>query len=119
MMIALNVRNKLKLVNGEFEEPTLNSLIRSLWERANDMLNEHYSQLDGHRLYQVLNDIVNLEQWNTTIELYYHKLKGLWDELDALEAPYACVCPCDCQNGRTNREKGSKEKVNIVFDGVR
>ena len=38
MMIALNARNKLKLINGEFEEPPGNSSIRSLWERANDMI---------------------------------------------------------------------------------
>ncbi|GKA93563.1 hypothetical protein Tco_0815549 [Tanacetum coccineum] len=37
MMIALNAREKLKLLNGEYEEPALNSPIRSLWERANDM----------------------------------------------------------------------------------
>ncbi|GJW71796.1 reverse transcriptase domain-containing protein [Tanacetum coccineum] len=39
----------------------------------------------------VSNEIANQQQGNTTIELYYHKLKGLWDKLDALEAPYACV----------------------------
>ncbi|GKE85580.1 cysteine-rich receptor-like protein kinase 8, partial [Tanacetum coccineum] len=104
MMIALNARNKLKLMNGEYEEHVVNSLLRSLWERANDMviswilnivsekirnnlsfvnsaialwseLNKHYSQLDGHRIYQVSNDIANLKQGNNTIELYYQKLK--------------------------------------------
>ncbi|GJU86978.1 cysteine-rich receptor-like protein kinase 8 [Tanacetum coccineum] len=96
-MIALNARNKLKLINGECEEPAVNSPLKSLWERANDMviswilnivsekiennlsfvnsatalwseLNKHYSQLDGHRIYQVSNDIANLKQGNTTIE---------------------------------------------------
>ena len=96
MMIALNARNKMKLINGEFEEPAVNSEIRSLWERSNDMviswilntvseqidnnlsfvntaqalwseLNEHYSQLDGHRIYQVSNDLVNLKQGNTSV----------------------------------------------------
>nr|GEU94285.1 zinc finger, CCHC-type [Tanacetum cinerariifolium] len=38
MMIALNARNKLKLINGEFEEPAINSPHRSLYERANDMV---------------------------------------------------------------------------------
>ncbi|GJW85346.1 cysteine-rich receptor-like protein kinase 8 [Tanacetum coccineum] len=37
MMITLNARNKIKLVNGEYEEPVVNSSLRSLWERANDM----------------------------------------------------------------------------------
>ncbi|GKB72279.1 cysteine-rich receptor-like protein kinase 8 [Tanacetum coccineum] len=140
MMIALNERNKLKLINGEFEEPPSNSTIRSLWERANDMiiswilntvseqignnlsfvnsatslwneLYEHYSQLDGHRIYQVTNDIVQLKQTNTPLELYYYKLKGYWDELDALEAPYACTCKCDCENGKTNGEREQRKRV--------
>ncbi|GKD98718.1 cysteine-rich receptor-like protein kinase 8 [Tanacetum coccineum] len=29
---------------------------------------------------------------NCSVEVFYHKLKGLWDELDALEAPYNCTC---------------------------
>ncbi|GJT05041.1 cysteine-rich receptor-like protein kinase 8 [Tanacetum coccineum] len=54
-------------------------------------LQEHYSQLDGHRIYQLSNEIVKLKQSNCTIEVYYHKLKGLWDDIDAIEAPYACT----------------------------
>ncbi|GJU78979.1 cysteine-rich receptor-like protein kinase 8 [Tanacetum coccineum] len=38
MMSALNARNKLKLINGKYEEPAVNSPLRSLWERANDMI---------------------------------------------------------------------------------
>ena len=140
MMIALNARNKLKIINGEYPEPESTSALRPIWERANDMviswilntiseqignnlsfinfasalwteLNEHYSQLDGHRIYQVTNDIINHKQGNTTVELYYHKLKGLWDELDALEAPYACLCRCDCVNGRTNGEREQRKRL--------
>ncbi|GJT94096.1 retrovirus-related pol polyprotein from transposon TNT 1-94 [Tanacetum coccineum] len=70
MMIALNTKNKLKLINGEFEEPAINLEIRSVWERANDM-----------------------------------------DELDALEAPYACLCRCDCDNGRINGEREQRKRV--------
>ncbi|GKD99491.1 cysteine-rich receptor-like protein kinase 8, partial [Tanacetum coccineum] len=79
----------------------------ALWNE----LSEHYSQLDGHKIYQVTNDIINLKQTNTTIELYYHKLKGLWDELDALEAPYACLCRCDCVNRRTNGEREQRKRL--------
>ncbi|GJU24673.1 uncharacterized mitochondrial protein-like protein [Tanacetum coccineum] len=44
------------------------------------------------RIYQLANEIIELKQSNCTIEVYYYKLKGLWDELDAIEAPYACTC---------------------------
>ena len=115
MVIALNAKNKMKLITGEFPEPGPNSDLRALWERNNDMLiswilntvteqignnlnfinsvsklwielHEHYAQIDGHRIYQLTNDIVQLKQIDSTVEVYYHKLKGLWDEFDALEA---------------------------------
>ncbi|GJU18906.1 hypothetical protein Tco_1146872 [Tanacetum coccineum] len=140
MMIALNEKNKLKLVNSEFEEPSLNSPIRALWERTNDMiiswilntisdqisnslnfinsasylwteLCEHYSQLDGHRIYQLVNDIMQLKQQNCNIEVYYHKLNGLWDEHDALEAPYVCICACSCENRRVNSDRDQRKRL--------
>ena len=95
--VSKQIGNSLSFVNSA----------SALWGE----LNEHYAQWDGHRIYQVSNEIANLKQENTTIELYYHKLKGLWDELDALEAPYACVCRCDCTNGRTNRERDQRKRL--------
>ena len=86
MMIALNAKNKLKIITNEYPEPDVNSSLRALWERNNDMiiswilntvtdqisnnlsfvhsvstlwheLQEHYSQLDGHIIYQLINEI--------------------------------------------------------------
>nr|XP_043625974.1 uncharacterized protein LOC122597447 [Erigeron canadensis] len=140
MTIALSAKNKLKLVNGEYEEPSPDSDLRALWERANDMviswilntvsdeisnnlnfvsnacalwkeLNEHYSQLDGHRIFQVTHELVDLTQHNTSIETYYHKMKGLWDELDALEAPYLCTCKCTCENGKEHGKREQRKKL--------
>ncbi|XP_071726897.1 uncharacterized protein [Rutidosis leptorrhynchoides] len=77
MMIALNAKNKLQIVTGQFAEPEITSRTRVLWERTNDMiiswilnticdeisnslsfvntvkdlwkeLQDHYCQLDGH-----------------------------------------------------------------------
>ncbi|GKA36964.1 cysteine-rich receptor-like protein kinase 8 [Tanacetum coccineum] len=59
MMIALNDKNKLKLVTGEYEEPAISNSLNfvntacNLWKE----LQEHYSQLDGHRVYQLTNDL--------------------------------------------------------------
>ena len=38
MMIALSTRNKLKLVNGKFEELKISSPKRAYWKRENDMI---------------------------------------------------------------------------------
>ncbi|GJY82617.1 cysteine-rich receptor-like protein kinase 8 [Tanacetum coccineum] len=64
MVIALNAKNKMKIVNGDFEEP----------------------------------------------EVYYHKLKGLWDEFDALEALYMCICVCNYENGKENGERDQRKR---------
>ena len=99
ILIALSAKNKLKLLSGENEEPNADSPLKIYLERANDMLiswilntvseeignhltfvntasalwnelQEHYSQLDGHRVYQISNEIVQLKQSNSTIEVY-------------------------------------------------
>ncbi|GKF11808.1 hypothetical protein Tco_0049734 [Tanacetum coccineum] len=140
MVIALNAKNKMKIVNGNFVELNITSPIRALWERNNDMiiswilntmvdqignnmnftnsvnkpwleLQEHYAQIDGHRIFQLTNDIVQLKQIDCTMEVYYHKLKGLWDEFDALEASYLCTCVCDCDNGKENGEIDQRKRL--------
>ena len=79
----------------------------ALWQE----LQEHYSQLDGHRIYQLTNEIIQLKQNNSSIEMYYQKLKGLWDEIDALEVPYMCTCHCVCENGRLNGARESRKRL--------
>ncbi|GJX81371.1 hypothetical protein Tco_0330852 [Tanacetum coccineum] len=73
-MIALNAKNKLKIITNDYPEPDADSPIRALRERNNDM---------------IISWILNT-QTNCSIEMYYQKLKGLWDEIDALEAS-TCV----------------------------
>ncbi|GKC08332.1 cysteine-rich receptor-like protein kinase 8, partial [Tanacetum coccineum] len=63
IMIALNEKNKMKLITGEFP----------LWNE----LQEHYAQIDDHRIFQLTNDMVQLKQDNCSVEVYYQKLKGL------------------------------------------
>ncbi|XP_071740316.1 uncharacterized protein [Rutidosis leptorrhynchoides] len=140
MTIALNAKNKLQIVTGELTAPAATSNNRALWDRTNDMiiswmlntitdqignslsfvnsaadlwneLHENYSQLDGHRIYQISNDITQLKQIDCTVEVYYQKLKGLWDELDALESPYACTYKCTCENGKTNGERDQRKRL--------
>ncbi|XP_071695830.1 uncharacterized protein [Rutidosis leptorrhynchoides] len=102
--ISDQISNSLSFVNTAKE----------LWSE----LQEHYSQLDGHRIYQLTNDIVQLKQSNCTIEVYYHKLKGYWDEVDALEAPYICTCVCTCENGRNNSERDQRKRLMQFLMGL-
>nr|GEY11135.1 hypothetical protein [Tanacetum cinerariifolium] len=74
-------------------------------------LQEHYAQIDGHRIYQLSNDMVQLKQENSSVEVYYQKWKGVWDEFDALEAPYLCLCICSYANGRINGERNQRKRL--------
>lgn len=47
-------------------------------------LNEHFTAVSGHKIYEIQKDLFKLEQGNDSVELYFHKLKGFWDELKAL-----------------------------------
>ncbi|GJW97351.1 hypothetical protein Tco_0179159 [Tanacetum coccineum] len=110
MMIALNAKKKLKIVTSALSEPSVDSKERAIWERTNDMiiswilntisdqisnnlnfvnsafalwseLHEHYAQLDGYRIYQLVNDMIALKQQNCSIEEghsgdEYYKIKG-------------------------------------------
>lgn len=42
--------------------------------------------------FQVLKDIHSLEQGITSVQVYSHKLKRLWDEYFVLELCVNCVC---------------------------
>ncbi|XP_071712252.1 uncharacterized protein [Rutidosis leptorrhynchoides] len=147
MMIVLNAKNKLKIITKEYKELEITSPLRALWERNNDMiiswilntvteeisnslsfinsahhlwheLHEHYSQIDGHRIYQLAHDIAQLKQNNNSIEIYYHKLNGYWDETDALEDPYMCICTCTCDNGRLNGEREQRKRLITFLMGL-
>ncbi|GJT26796.1 cysteine-rich receptor-like protein kinase 8 [Tanacetum coccineum] len=111
MVIALNAKNKMKIVNGDFAEPNIISLIRALWERNNDMIISWILNI-------VVDQIVQLKQIDCTVEVYYHKLKGLWDEFDALEASYLCTCVCNCENGKENGERDQRKRLMQFLMGL-
>nr|GEW23590.1 cysteine-rich RLK (receptor-like protein kinase) 8 [Tanacetum cinerariifolium] len=69
-------------------------------------------------MFQLTNDIVQLKQIYFTLEVYYHKLKGLWDELDALEALYMCICVCNCENRKENGEKDQRKRLMQFLIGI-
>ncbi|GJR33311.1 cysteine-rich receptor-like protein kinase 8 [Tanacetum coccineum] len=66
----------------------MDSELRALWERNTDML-----------ISWILNTISE------------QIVEGLWDEFDALEAPYLCSCICSCANGRINGERDQKKRL--------
>ncbi|GJT62079.1 retrovirus-related pol polyprotein from transposon TNT 1-94 [Tanacetum coccineum] len=48
------------------------SFASKLWSE----FQEYYYQIDGHRIYQLTHDLIQLKQLNCVVEVYYQKLKG-------------------------------------------
>lgn len=137
IQIALSAQNKLVIVNGEFLPPSEKSPLYAHWRRVNDMvitwilntvsddisnsmnymdsafdvwseLSERFSAVSGHKIYEIQKDLFKFEQGNDSVELYFHKLKGFWDELKALEAPIKCTC------GASKEWEAQIEKTRLI-----
>ncbi|XP_074325163.1 uncharacterized protein LOC141662006 isoform X2 [Apium graveolens] len=137
MQIALSAKNKLVILTGDFVAPNVNSTLFPHWKRVNDMvitwilntvsdeisnsmnymdsaidvwteLNDRFSVVSGHKFYETQKELFKLEQGNDSIEFYFHKLKGLWDELRALEPVVKCTC------GATKNWEDQLEKKRLI-----
>lgn len=140
LTIALSAKNKLGIINGTVIKPEESSPLRSQWDRVNDMviswilntvsdeisngmdfvttaqevweeLEAQFSSINGHRVYQVLKDIHALEQGEKSVEIYYHKLKNLWDEYAALEPNFPCKSGCKCESHKLQEDREQRKKL--------
>lgn len=96
-------KNKLVLVNGTYPKPDNTSPLQPHWARANDMviswilntvtteiadsvsyvtlasqmwkeLEDRFSSINVHRIYQLQKELHSLEQEDKSVEIYFHKL---------------------------------------------
>lgn len=140
LSIALSAKNKMGIVDGSFSRPDESSPLRSQWDRVNDMvinwilntvsddisngmdfvnsakevwneLTDQFSSINGHRVYQVLRDLHALEQGDKSVEVYYHKMKNLWDEYSALEPAIICKCNCKCDSHKLLDDRDQRKKL--------
>lgn len=81
---------------------------KAVWEE----LHEHFSSVNGHRVYQVLKDLHTLEQGDKSVELYYHKLKNMWDEYVALEPVFSCtIVNCKCESHKVQDDREQRKRL--------
>ncbi|KAG8366012.1 hypothetical protein BUALT_Bualt17G0031900 [Buddleja alternifolia] len=122
MLMALNIKNKSGFVDGTVKQPPKTSIAElQQWKRCNDLvrawifnsisqdigasiiynedsheiwkdLKERFSSTNSVHLFHIEEAIHNCKQEGMTIGAYYTKLKGLWDERDAL----SCIPTCNC-----------------------
>ncbi|XP_074362173.1 uncharacterized protein LOC141702369 [Apium graveolens] len=137
MQIALSAKNKLVIVTGEFLAPNVKSVLFTQWRRVNDMiitwilntvseeisnsmnyldsaqdvwneLSERFSAVSGHKFYETQKELFKLEQSNEYVEMYFHKLKGFWDEIKSLQPMVKCTC------GATKEWEAQLEKTKLI-----
>ncbi|GKA56794.1 cysteine-rich receptor-like protein kinase 8, partial [Tanacetum coccineum] len=111
LMIALNAKNKMKIVTGEFVEPRMDSELRALWERNNDMLISWILNTVSEQIENNPNFLNSASKLWLELQEHYAQIDGLWDEFDALEAPYLCLCVCSCANGMINGERDQRKRL--------
>ncbi|XP_057475895.1 uncharacterized protein LOC130763881 [Actinidia eriantha] len=122
MLMALSIKNKEGFINGTIQKPPPTSTTKlQQWTRCNNLvkswllnsishdigasvmynevtheiwadLTEHFSCINSVHLFHVEEGIHDCKQDNMTIGAYYTKLKGLWDERDALCSIPTCTC---------------------------
>lgn len=107
------------LLNSLFKEIADNVIYskttRDLWKELEDI----FGQSNGAKLYHLQNKLSDLVQGSNGIAGYFTKLKGLLDELDALNTSMNCSCACQC-GGKTKMTKSLQDEILIkFFDGFK
>lgn len=119
MLIALRAKNKTALIDGSCSRPAPESAF--LWERCNAIvlswimnsvskeifgvivystdssivwedLRERFNKINGSRIFALHREIGSLVQGNSTISVFYSKLRQLWDEYASLVVMPTCSC---------------------------
>ena len=146
--LSLKARRKFVFVDGTLTKPTekkkqldwdtVNSMLVS-WitrtldpklaasipfhdeaKRLWDYLEKRFCVANGPRLQQLRADITNCKKTsNMSIDDYYTRLMGLYDELDRLKPLHACACGnCTCDvAGRFATDRG-EEKLHQFLIGI-
>ncbi|XP_015161272.1 uncharacterized protein [Solanum tuberosum] len=120
MRIALLGRNKLGMVDRSCKKE-MSLGLECNWERVNaivlswimnsvsknllggimyasnakvvwDDLFERFNKVDGSRTFNLHKEIATLSQDTSSVSMYYSKLKGLWEEFEALVPIPGCSC---------------------------
>ncbi|XP_075096528.1 uncharacterized protein LOC142174602 [Nicotiana tabacum] len=121
MRVAILGRNKLGLVDGSCSKEKFPKSVWNHWEKVNAImlswimnsvssdllggimyassaqaawsdLHERFNKVDGSRSFNLHNKIATLSQGTTSVSVYFSKLKGLWEEFEALVPAPECNC---------------------------
>ncbi|KAM1673158.1 hypothetical protein ACFXTN_037973 [Malus domestica] len=87
-----NVLVKTWLLSSIFKEILASVIYCELASQIWAELKERFSQANSMQLFHIKSEISDCVQGTMTVGSYFTKLKGLWDECNALLAIPACNC---------------------------
>ncbi|XP_012836458.1 PREDICTED: uncharacterized protein LOC105957084 [Erythranthe guttata] len=147
MQISLTVKNKLEFINGTIVEPSREeAVLHNAWVRNNSIviswilnavskdiqasimysdsayemwkdLNTRFSQINGPRIFQLRRELTNLTQDTQSVNVYFTKLKAIWDELSNFRP--SCTCgACTCGGVQKLNEHYNLEHVMAFLMGL-
>ena len=138
--ITLRTKAKLGFIDGSCEKPSTESHRYNQWVRCDSMvvnwllnsmvpdlseaflyvnsaqelwndLTERFGESNGPLLYQLEKEISYLYQGNDSVDVYYTKLKKLWDELLDLSEIPVCNCAESCTAIKKTAELEQRRKL--------
>ncbi|XP_012829875.1 PREDICTED: uncharacterized protein LOC105951029 [Erythranthe guttata] len=128
MVLSFTVKNKLGFVDGSIVEPPEDDpVLHNAWVRNNGMvmswilnaiskdiqasvmycknareiwndLNVRFSQTNGPRIFQLRRELANLRQEHFSVNVYFTKMKAIWDELVNFRPNCTCGLLVDYYN---------------------
>ncbi|GAV58104.1 UBN2_3 domain-containing protein [Cephalotus follicularis] len=136
MLIALRAKNKFGFIYGSCKKPAAISPLIHQWERCNAIvlswimntiskelfsgivyatdaqnvckdLKERFDKVNGSRIFSLHREIGSLTQGNTTVSVYYTKLKQLRDEYTSL----VTLPSCGCETSKAYLEHDQQQKL--------
>lgn len=143
MTMALMIKNKKGFVDGSLKRPTEEGDEQFQWERCNTLvktwllasmskpisnsvihirdargiwleLQERFSHVNTVQLFHIENEIHDCEQGANSVSAFFTKLKGLWDEREAVcEIP-----PCTCDAAQAIKTYMESQKTMKFLMGL-
>ncbi|XP_022883855.1 uncharacterized protein LOC111400696 [Olea europaea var. sylvestris] len=124
IMTALSVKSKLGFKDGSISKPDNNDDLINHWILNNNMviswilnsvskeffagviysefahdiwidLKERYQQRNGHSIFQLRRELMNLTQGQSSVSIYFTKLKTIWKKLNNYK-PVCSFAKCNC-----------------------
>lgn len=141
MMNSLRTKRKIGLIDGTLKRPSSDFDDAEKWDMVNSMiigwiyssvepklrpsislvdsakamwasLQRRFSVSDDTQTHQLHADIAACKQEEETVEIYFSKLKVMWDDLADLEKGFTCCCG-DAECASMVKYEDTQEKIRV------